>query len=154
MALFDNNMKGNTQGFEIDMHWDIRPWLELNANYTRLEIDLDLKNGSTDTLSLSSEDTSPEHQANIWIAANLDYNTELDAGLRYVGGVNNSGFPPLDGYVALDLRLGWKPRPGMEVAIIGENLLDDSHQEFNPDFVFSLPTGVERSITAKVTLKF
>jgi iron complex outermembrane receptor protein len=154
MALFDNNMEGNTQGFEIDMHWDIRPWLELNANYTRLEIDLDLKNGSTDTLSLSSEDAAPEHQANIWIAANLDNNTELDAGLRYVGGVNNLGFPALDGYVALDLRLGWKPQPGMEIAIIGENLLDDSHQEFNPDFVFSLPTGVERSITARVTLKF
>ena len=153
-ALFDNNMEGNTQGFEVDMHWNIRPWLELNVNYTRLEIDLDLVNGSTDTTSLRAEDASPHHQANIWVAANLNHRMELDAALRYVGDIENPGFPPVDSYIELDMRLAWLPRPGVEVSITGQNLLDDSHQEFNPDFIFSLPTGVERSVMGKVTLKF
>jgi iron complex outermembrane receptor protein len=153
-GTFNNNMEGNTQGLEIDAHWNIRPWLGLNANYTLLEIDLDLKNGSTDLLSLSAEDASPHQQANIWIAADLGHHMELDAGLRYVGNIENAGFPPVDDYVALDMRLGWTPKPGVEVSIAGQNLLDSAHPEFNPDFIFSLPTGVERSITGKVTLKF
>ncbi len=153
-ASFNNNMEGNTQGLEIDAHWHIRPWLELSANYTRLEIDLDLKNGSTDTMSLNAEDASPQHQANVWIAADLNHQVELDAGLRYAGSVENPGFPTLDDYIALDMRLAWTPKPGLEVSIIGQNLLDGSHPEFKPDFIFSLPTEVERSVTGKVTLKF
>jgi iron complex outermembrane receptor protein len=153
-ASFDNNMEGNTQGFEIDAHWNISPWLELNANYTRLEIDLDLKNGSTDLISPSAEDASPEHQANVWIAADLNRKVELDAGLRYVGSLKTPGFPTIDDYIALDMRLAWTPKPGLEVSIIGQNLLDSSHPEFNPDFIFSLPTEVERSVTGKVTLRF
>jgi iron complex outermembrane receptor protein len=153
-AAFNNNMEGNTQGIEIDAHWNIKPWLELHANYTHLEVDLDLRNGSTDLISLGAEDTSPRQQANIWVAADLDHHMELDAGLRYVSSIENSGFPPVEDYVALDVRLGWTPKPGLEVSITGQNLLDNMHQEFNPDFIFSLPTGVERSITGKVTLKF
>ncbi len=154
---FGNNMEGNTQGMEIDMHWNVRPWLELNANYTRLEIDLDLVNGSTDTQSLGAEDASPTNQANLWLAADLDNNIELDTGIRYVGKLDldltAAGLPKTGGYIALDARLGWTPRPGLELALVGQNLLDSHHPEFNPDFIFSLPTEVERSIYGKVTWK-
>ncbi len=153
-ARFDNNMKGNTQGIEIDARWHARTWLTLNANYTRLEIDLDLVNGSMDLQSLGSEDASPQHQANIWVAAMLGNNLELDAALRYVDSIENPGFAPVDSYIALDLRLGWQPRPGLEFSLSGQNLLESAHQEFNPDFIFSLPTQVERSITGKLTLEF
>jgi len=155
---FENNMKGNTQGIEVDVHWNVTRWLELHANYTRLEIDLDLVNGSMDTQSLSAEDASPTHQANLWLAADLDSNLELDAAIRYMGkldiDLSAAGLPPTGGYLALDARLGWTPRPGLELALVGQNLLDSHHPEFNPDFIFSLPTEVERSIHGKVIWKF
>ena len=155
---FNNNMKGNTRGIEIDMQWNVRPGLELHANYTRLGIDLDLVNGSTDTQSLGAEDASPAQQANFWLAADLDHNLELDAAVRYAGkldlDLSAAGLPATDAYIALDVRLGWSPGPGLEFALVGENLLDNSHPEFNPDFIFSLPTEVERSIHGKVTWKF
>jgi iron complex outermembrane receptor protein len=155
---FENNMKGNTQGIEVDVHWQLRHGLDLHANYTRLEIDLDLVNGSLDTQSLSAEDASPTHQANLWLDATLAHNLELDAGIRYVGGLDINltafGLPRTDGYVALDARLGWKPRPDLELSLAGRNLLDDRHPEFNPDFIFSVPTEVERSVHGKVTWKF
>jgi iron complex outermembrane receptor protein len=154
-ATFGNNMEGNTQGLEIDAHWQTSPWLSVNANYTRLEIDLDLTNNSGDTLSLSAEDASPTHQANLWMAADLDHGIDLDAGLRYVDTIHTPGMPAsTPSYLAFDARIGWQPRPGLELSLIGQNLFDDSHPEFNPDFIFSLPTEVERSIYGKVTLKF
>ncbi|MBT8117379.1 MAG: TonB-dependent receptor [Gammaproteobacteria bacterium] len=153
-AIFDNNMEGNTQGFEIDVHWQARSWLSVNANYTRLEIDLDLVNGSMDTTSLSAEQASPEHQANLWIAADLDNNVQLDAGLRYVDSLQNPGFAKTGDYLAFDARLAWMPAPGIELSLVGQNLFDNHHPEFNPDFIISTPTEVERSVHGTVSWTF
>ncbi|MGD8619872.1 MAG: hypothetical protein PVH54_11890, partial [Gammaproteobacteria bacterium] len=57
-------------------------------------------------------------------------------------------------YLAFDARLGWTPRPDLELSLTGHNLFDGDHPEFNPDFIFSVPTEVERSIHGKVTWKF
>ncbi len=153
-AIFDNNMEGNTQGFEIDVHWQARSWLSVNANYTRLEIDLDLVNGSMDTTSLSAESASPEHQANLWIAADLDNDVHLDAGLRYVDSLQNPGFAKTGDYLAFDARLAWKPAPGIELSLVGQNLFDNYHPEFNPDFIISTPSEVERSVHGTVSWTF
>jgi iron complex outermembrane receptor protein len=149
-AAFGNNMEGNTQGIEIDVHWRANSWMSLNANYTRLEVDLDLINGSMDTASLAAEDGSPEHQANLWLAADLANNIRVDAGLRYVGSLKNFGFPETDDYLAFDTRIAWAPRRGLELSLTGQNLFDSHHPEFNPDFIVSSPTEVERSIHATV----
>lgn len=150
-AAFGNNLEGNTQGIEIDAHWRATHWLSVNANYTRLEIDLDLVNGSMDMASLAAEDASPEHQANLWLAADLDRNIRLDTGLRYVGSVQNFGYAETGDYLAVDARLAWSPVAGIEISLVGQNLFDSHHPEFNPDFINSTPTEVERSLHGKVT---
>jgi iron complex outermembrane receptor protein len=153
-AVFENNMEGNTHGIEIDTHWKVSNRLDINANYSWLEVDLDLVGGSRDAISQSTQDASPRHQANIWFTGDLGNRMELDAGIRYVDSIETFGFPKTDSYVAFDARLGWSPRKGVELSLAGQNLLDGSHPEFNPDFIFSIPTEVERSIYGKVTLGF
>ncbi len=147
-------MKGHTHGVEVDTHWKVNDRLDVNANYSWLEVDLDLVNGSMDAMSESAENASPQHQANIWLATDLGKRVELDAGIRYVGSLETFGFPKTDSYVAVDARLGWSPRHGVDLALVGQNLFDNAHPEFNPDFIFSVPTQVERSIYGKVTLSF
>ncbi|HUG76083.1 MAG TPA: TonB-dependent receptor [Burkholderiales bacterium] len=39
-------------------------------------------------------------------------------------------------YTALDLRLGWTPRPDLEVSLGLENLLDPGHVEWGPGAEF------------------
>ncbi|MDX1736144.1 MAG: TonB-dependent receptor plug domain-containing protein, partial [Halioglobus sp.] len=85
LAIFANNMKGRTAGLEVDARWKFKPWLAVNANYTWLDIDLDLVNGSMDSQSLATGDASPEHAANLWLAADLRHEVSIDTGLRYVG---------------------------------------------------------------------
>ena len=153
-ASFGNNMEGNTHGIEIDTRWMVNNWLDINANYSWLEVDLDLVKGSMDVISRSTEDASPQHQANIWFTSDLGNHVELDTGIRYVGSLETFGFPKTDSYVAFDARLGWSPREGVDLSLVGQNLFDSSHPEFNPDFIFSIPTEVERSIYGKVTLSF
>lgn len=154
-AVFGNNLEGNTQGLEIDARWKVNDRLTVNANYTRLDIDLDLVNNSMDTLAQSAEDASPAHQGNLWLAADIENNLQLDAGLRYVGHIHTPGMPAdMPAYLAFDARIGWNPRPGLELSMTGQNLFDSAHAEFSPDFIYSLPTEVERSIYGKILLKF
>ena len=145
-------MEGHTYGIEIDAHWKINDRLDVNANYSWLEVDLDLVKGSMDIISKSAENASPQHQANIWLASDLGNRIELDTGVRYTGSLKTFGFAKTDSYVAVDARLGWSPRPGVNLSLVGQNLFDSAHPEFNPDFIFSVPTQVERSIYGKITL--
>jgi iron complex outermembrane receptor protein len=60
--------------------------------------------------------------------------------------------PYVPRYAELDLRLAWRPRPGLELSIVGANLLDPSHPEFNGGSGFQ--TEVQRSVYGKVMWLF
>ena len=150
---FDNDMSGETYGLELASQWQVRPGWRLNASYSWLDMQLHLDSNSTDTASKSSEDASPSSKAAIWSAIDLGNNLQLDAALRYTGDIEVNGVD-IDSYVEADLRLGWEASPGLELSIIGQNLLDNQHPEFLPDFINTQPTEVERSIYGRITWNF
>jgi len=150
---FDNNMSGETYGLELATQWQVRTGWRLNASYSWLDMKLRLDNNSTDTTSRSTEDASPSSKAAIWSALDLGHKLQLDAALRYVGDIEVNGVD-IDGYVEADLRLGWQASPGLELSIIGQNLLDNHHAEFLPEFINTQPTEVERSIYGRISWHF
>jgi iron complex outermembrane receptor protein len=76
---------------------------------------------------------------------------ELDAALFYV-----DSFTSLDrninDYVRFDVRLGWHITKYLEASLVGTNLLDDNHLEYNARSV--APTEIERAVYAKLTWRF
>ena len=54
----------------------------------------------------------------------------------------------------MDVRFAWKPKKWMELAIVGQNLLEDHHPEFKPELIDTLPTEVERGVYGRVTFRF
>ena len=60
--------------------------------------------------------------------------------MRYVAELPDPATPA---YTELDLRLGWSPAEKIEVAIVGRNLLDESHPEFRGR---TITREVERSV--------
>jgi len=99
------------------------------------------------------ENASPNNSAVLWSSLDLEHNLEFDSALRYVGNVKVAGID-IDSYVALDLRLGWKPKPDLELSLIGQNLTDGRHPEFLPDFIDTQPTEVKRNIYARLIWHF
>ena len=79
---------------------------------------------------------------------------ELDAGLRWVDSFrfNNVGEPAtVPGYVELDARISWRPRPNWELSIVGQNLLNNHHLEY----VIASPNPreeIERGVYGKVAI--
>ena len=150
---FDNNMTGKTYGMELAGQWQVRKGWRLNASYSWLDTQLRLVNGSTDAFSKGAEDASPVNKAAVWSALDFGNNLQFDAALRYVGNVTVTGVK-IDSYVEADLRLGWEAKPGLELSLIGQNLLNSRHAEYLPDFINTQPTEVERSIYGRVTWSF
>ena len=82
----------------------------------------------------------------------LPHHFELDTWLRFVDELPTF---PVDRYVTLDARLGWKPFKNLELSIVGQNLIEGYHQEFALETLdISINTEVERSIYGKITWRF
>lgn len=126
--IFANKLEGHGYGGEAWGSYRLAESWQLSAGYSYLHKNLNRKADSTDASSVASN-TDPRHQASLRSRLNLPRNLELDLGLRYVDELRK---PPVPDYLALDLRLGWHLGSQLEVALIGNNLLDERHAEFIP----------------------
>ncbi|MEZ4483425.1 MAG: TonB-dependent receptor [Syntrophotaleaceae bacterium] len=131
-GLVDNKLKAKTWGLEVSCDWQTAEFWRLQASYSYQQMDVDTTKGSDDTDSIDMmEGTSPKHQLSLRSSLDLPHEVELDLWLRYADELES-----LDtaGYLTLDLRLGWQPHPGLELSLVGQNLLQRSHQEYDPEF--------------------
>jgi len=157
--VFANNLEGEVYGVELAATWQPFTWWQVKAAASHLDIQLHTEPGSTDATSeTSGEKGSPQNQFSIRSMIDLPRNLELDAWVRYVdniprpSGYTSSGGVSVDGYLTLDLRLGWRPSENLEVSLVGKNLLDPEHLEYVSED--SVPSEVERSFFGKVTWRY
>jgi iron complex outermembrane receptor protein len=68
--------------------------------------------------------------------------------LRYTGGI--AGAP---GFVEADVRWSYRLTDGLELSLVGQNLLDAQHPEQGPT-TLSTMTELPRSFHGKVTWRF
>ncbi len=94
---------------------------------------------------------SPQHQFSLRSDMDLGRTLELNLWLRYVDSLPGID---VDHYTALDACLCWKPVSNLEFSIIGQNLVDRHHMEFEPEIFLTEPTEVERSIYVKAIISF
>lgn len=143
-----NGLEGETYGLELGVDYHPTDWWRLRAGYTHLQLHVQPGPGSRDTSKGSGESHDANHHVSLWSMWDLPARLELDLGLRYVSHIANQQVPA---YAEVDARLGWRPRPNLEVSIVGQNLLHSRHVEFG-----ARPNRyeIERSVYGKVTWRF
>ena len=147
-----NRLDGETYGVEVAATWDVTDWWRLNSAFTWLHVDLRKDPISTDQNVVGFEGNDPNFQWNLRSHMNLPSDFEFDQTLYYVDALQSQ---QVRSYFRLDLRLGWRPTQNVEVSIVGQNLLDNSHQEWGVDRIQTNDRNlVERSVFGKVVLKF
>ena len=144
-----NQLSAKTYGVELSLAWQAFDWWRLRSGYTFFKKDIDLDR-SLDINRGRGEGNDPHHQFLVQSMINLPANLEFDSVLRYVDNLNQRG-PTVPSYVSLDVRLGWRPTPSWEFAIVGQNLLDNQHPEFG---AAATRQEIPRSVFGKVTWKF
>jgi iron complex outermembrane receptor protein len=150
--LLDNMLKGESYGGEIAGNFQLTDWWRWRASYSYLDLQLHAKAASVDpNTEHFIEGTSPHHQFSIASGIDFPAHLGLDWTVRYVDTLPAVNVPS---YVTLDVRLSWRPRPNLELAVAGLNLLDNQHPEFRPTSIRTQATEVQRSVYGKVTWRF
>ena len=120
-------MEGETRGVEMwGTYQATRSW-RLSAGYTRLDVDLRLKPGSSDVRGTSATaGKDPSHTWFVRSSLDLPHRSELDAIIRRVASLSD---PAVPSYSAVDVRFGWRPHRSLELSVIGKNLAG-GHAEY------------------------
>ena len=152
---FANNLEGNTYGVELSGAYRVLEGWSLHAGYDFLDENLHVKPGQFDLNDALNETSDPKHQFSIRSAMNLPWRVDFDVALRWVDTLlTNSG--PMPGtvprYFEMDSRLAWRTGKGLELSVVGQNLLHAHHVEYG----FPSPTTVEiqRSVYGKIAWHF
>jgi iron complex outermembrane receptor protein len=124
---FENGLHGDTYGAEVAADAALTNWWRLNAAYSYLVIDLHPDASSTDrTTGPSTEGASPHHQVVLRSLMNLG-RFQVDGVVRYVDSLPAQG---IGSYVDADLRVARRITDAVELAVVGQNLVEGHHREF------------------------
>jgi iron complex outermembrane receptor protein len=146
-----NKMGGGTYGVELFADWRVVPKWRLVGSYSYLQMNIQKNANSLDPTNDSPNGSSPRHQWYVRSSIDLPKHFEHDTTLRFVDHLASLNIPS---YYSLDAHLGWRPIPQVEFSIGGQNLLDNQHLEFIPDFINTAPTEVKRTVYGSMTFKF
>jgi iron complex outermembrane receptor protein len=146
-----NNSEARTYGGELSFDWHAHSRLRFIGTYSYIANNVVATADAADIDIELRQDYNPAHQLTLRTQINLGANWELDPIVRYVDTIAGLA---IDSYIELDLRLGYRPSSEWEFALVGQNLLHESRQEFsnNPNGIYA--GELERAVLGKVTWRF
>ena len=105
------------------------------------------------------EGQSPQNQVYLQSSWDLPCHLEFDLISRFVDNLHGFGVGaadvPVDSYIELDLRLGWKPCKNLELSVVGQNLLDSHHLEFGTNSLVGRPAiEADRGVYGMIEWRF
>lgn len=147
-SLRDNGLNGEGYGAELAANLKLSERWRIYGNYTFLQLNLHRAEGLPSSSEVA-ERQSPRHQAYLQSSWDICRNVEFDLYGRYVDALPGFAVPT---YFSLDLRCAWKPRPNLELSVIGQSLLQSNHTEIgtaglSPFPLIQVPRGVYGMMT-------
>ncbi|HEX4263159.1 MAG TPA: TonB-dependent receptor [Verrucomicrobiae bacterium] len=153
--FFQNNLKGKTYGFELSANYQLLDWWRLHGGYNLLEEDINIKPGKSDINNALNETADPQQQFSLRSSMDLPKDVSFDTSLRWVDTLhlnNGATVGIVPSYFELDARLAWRPIKGVELSIVGQNLLHDHHPEYG--FPGTTREEIARSVYGKISWQF
>jgi len=143
--VLENGNSAHSDGFELSTKIDATTNWQLSASYSYINLQFNAKTGYGD---LTGE--QPKKQFNLRSTYLFPYSIEMTNSLYYVDSLNTLDIP---GYYRFDTKLSYELMKGMEVSLVGQNLLAPQHKEFSA-FLYQTPVEVGRSVYGNITWKF
>lgn len=146
---FTNQLGGKTYGIEVATIWQMLDWWRWDVNYSWLHTQLD-------NIDTTQTNISPQQRMSLRGALSPWQAIDLDFWFRYVDpnfSVGSFGKTTIKSYVTLDLRAAWRPIKDIELSVVGQNLLQQSHLEYISENQ-TLPTTIDRGIYGKISWGF
>ena len=141
-----NTIQGHIDGIEFGATWEPADVLRIHGATTFLDKSLDRAPGSLDVSGGEGNDACC--LARLQIFADLREDLRLTGLARYIAALPA---PHLAAYAEADVTLQWDVRRGIELSLVGQNLLHDSHPEFTSGQ--PLLEAYERSFFVTITFQ-
>jgi iron complex outermembrane receptor protein len=147
-----NANEGRARGLEMALDWHPAKDWRLNLAYSTQKLVIPRTSDAVANDFIEGMvGNSPRYQVSLRSSWNLSHDHAVDLWLRRVGGLSRGNIPA---YNALDLRYSWRISDALDVAIVGQNLLDPQHEEFLTDLLPAPPLEIERGAYVKATWRF
>jgi iron complex outermembrane receptor protein len=150
--VYDGKAYGFTYGAEALLGWKVRTFWTLQGGYTWFVPSIKLDPSSLDVFTISELNSgSPRNQFQIRSYLDLPHRFTLDTSLYRVGRLAAGSIPA---YTRFDTHLGWRLNKWTELSVVGQNLFDPRHPEFQALVQTVVTTQARRSVYGKVTWRF
>lgn len=151
-VTYENLLHGEAHGLEISTSWKVLPKWTLSPGYAFEAIHMHADPASQDTTSAAiAEGSSPRHSAQLRSRVELPRGFEWDASAYFVDRLNSGNIPS---YTRLDAQLSWKWTEQGTISLVGQNLLQDQHFEFQDPTHSIIANQVKRSAYAVIRWRF
>ena len=153
-AVFATGRTANSTGAEVLGTVTPASWVRFVGGYTLFTLTSRTIPGSIDRSRRSNQQfdgDTPRHQGSIRSLFSLPHRLELDSSILLVGALEAMGLPR---YATTDLRVGWKSRAGLDLALVAQNVLDDNHLEFRSADALVVSSITRRRVWAAATWRF
>lgn len=143
--ILTNGPRGETYGVELASNYTVSERWRLYGQYTLFQMHL-----YPDPTQEIEGGNDPCNQVYVRSAWDLREDLEFDLMARYVDRLVTLEVPS---YITMDLRMAWRPRKHIELAVVGQNLLQAYHYEFaggtvkSPTYATEVPRGVYGTLT-------
>lgn len=144
-VLSSKNNGAKSYGFEAATNVDLATNWQLAGSYSYINLKYDMADPTASIIG-----KNPRHQFNVRSTYLLPYNIEMTNALYYVDDLKGIAIPD---YYRFDTRLAWQPLDGVELSLVGQNLLDTNHPEFSA-FLYQNAEEVGRTVYASAIFRF
>jgi iron complex outermembrane receptor protein len=153
----DNTGEGETYGFEISSTYDILDNWRISTAYSFIRVDTRELDNRTYAIkdNRNNEGATPRNQFNIRSLYNFSSKIEFDNILYYNDSINNQSntAKDIDAYIRYDSRIAYKIKDGSKISLVGQNLTDPYHEEFQNSLA-SEKTEIGRTVLIQLETKF
>jgi iron complex outermembrane receptor protein len=153
---FQNNLEGETHGFELSATYELLDWWRLHGGYNLLLEHIRVKPGAVDTTDATNETADPKGQFTLRSSMDLPHEVEWTAAMRWVDALHIDNGPTggpavgvVPSYFELDSKFAWHPIPRLQLSLVGQNLLHDHHVEYG--YPSATREQIERSVYGKIS---
>jgi iron complex outermembrane recepter protein len=146
-----NGAYGDSWGGTLAATWRVVPRWRLRASYTYQHVWSGPSADRPGEVVDAVDGLSPAHQASLHSAWDIARAVELDLYFRWVDELEAFAIPD---YAQADARVSWRPSESLTLAIIGQDLLAERHQEFRADVFVPQAREIERRVLGRVAWRF
>jgi iron complex outermembrane receptor protein len=146
----ENNVSAVTGGAELTATWQVREDWQLFGSYSLFEANA--SGPASSAFYIAQYNGSTAHN-NIYVRSSWNFwnNWQFDMIGRYMDSVwiEDVAFTPK--YIEMDLRLAWNPNDNLEIFLVGQNLLQGHHEEFQDFELGTVGTQVPRGVYSGIS---